>query len=303
MAKLEPWIMRHVTECILLRVGVPDPMQEKGNSRIGGMPDLPKSVDWPARDDGKLLSHVMQIDLGQLPQTQSQPIPDAGRLHVFVGDDEDSGSVEHCLIYDNCSLEELARAVPPREDDLASESLLDLKPHVLTAELSLSLPETVVSEQWRDRDFDADDDAWDRYSDMRSTVLESRGEPSNQLLGYASFFGDDPARTAYYSKAGRMDVERESLEKISESLKKAKAHGNPHSIAYCEMQVEDYHWFVAHQNEIDAGVKEWQLLLQIQSNKHVGLWWWDAGSVQLMIRNEDLRCLRFDNIYMSLFSH
>jgi uncharacterized protein YwqG len=303
LAKLEPWIMRHATECILLRVDAPNPSQEKGMSRMGGMPDLPKSVRWPARDDGKLFSHIMQIDLGDLPQLQSRAIPDSGRLYVFVGDDGVSGNVEHRVIYDNSSVLDLARASQPQEGDLASESLLELKPYALIFELSLSLPETAVSEQWRDREIDMNDEVWDKYSEMRATLSKTRGEPPSQLLGYASFFGDDPARTAFYSKIGRMNVEGESLAKIRERLEVWKADGNPLSIAYCEKQEEDYHWYLAHQNEIDAGVNEWQLLLQIQSNKYVGLWWWDAGSVQLMIRKADLSRLRFDNTHMGLFSN
>jgi hypothetical protein len=45
------------------------------------------------------------------------------------------------------------------------------------------------------------------------------------------------------------------------------------------------------------------LLLQIESNKSVGLWWWDAGSVQIMIRASDLQHRRFSSTRMALFSN
>jgi len=58
----------------------------------------------------------------------------------------------------------------------------------------------------------------------------------------------------------------------------------PLSIATCRKRIADYLWYQSNRHVVDAGVKEWQLLLQIESNKNVGLWWWDAGSVQIMIR-------------------
>jgi uncharacterized protein YwqG len=301
--KLEPWILRHVAECILLHVESRTEVGRIGNSRIGGPPDLPRAFEWPRRPDGKFLNFVMQVDLTQLPVSQCKELPELGRLYIFVGDDENSSNVEHKVIYDKSSSQTLAPTQQPDPSQLASDHLLDLMPHAIGSELTLSLPETVVSEQWRDRDVDIDDEVWDSYSELRQSLRPAQGEPPSQLLGYPSFFGDDPARTAFYTAAGRLNVERETLESIEASLKEWEADGNALSIATCRKRKDDFLWYQAHREEVESRVKEWRLLVQIQSNAHVGLWWWDAGSVQIMIRQPDLQVAQFDKTQMTLFSN
>lgn len=301
--KCEPWILRHAMDCVLLWVDKPDGYKQKGNSRIGGVPDVPANFSWPQRADGKYLSFVMQLDLSELPALPFKGLPCAGRLYVFVGDDENTGNVEHRLIYDKSAGEGLSRATSPPPKQMASDGLGGLKAFSLTSELALSLPETVVSEQWKDCDVGVDDEVWDNYSEMRESLRPQKGEPPSQLFGYSSFFGDDPARTAFYVTAGRMNVERESLEKLETSLKEWEAHGNQECIATCQKEIADYHWYQKHREDVEAGVKQWRLLLQIESNARLKLWWWDAGSVQVMIRDSDLQRHRFDDTHMTLFSN
>lgn len=301
--KCEAWILRHAMECILLHVDKPDEYQQKGNSRIGGVPDIPASFSWPQRADGKYLSFLMQLDLAALPVLSTNDLPRVGHLYVFVGDDENSDNVEHKLIYDATPGAGLSRATSPRTSQMASESLVGLKAFLLTSELALSVPETVVSEQWKDRDVDVDDEVWDAYSDMRQALHARKGEPPSQLFGYSSFFGDDPARTSFYVSADRTNVERESLENLEASLKEWEADGNQLSIATLKQQIADYHWYQAHREEVEAGVKQWRLLLQIESNVTLNLWWWDAGAVQVMIRHADLKRHHFDDTHMTLFTN
>jgi len=300
--QFEPWILRHATECVLLRFEKPDPYKMKGNTRLGGVPDLPDSMKWPCRPDGKLLNFVLQIDLSQLPKTHARELPDSGRIYVFVGDDEDSENVEHVLVYDNSPVDTLVRAKEPQEHELASEHLIGLKPQAATTELAISLPVVVWSEQWRDPDLDVNNESWDDYSEMQQSLYSSNGEPPSQLLGYPSLLGEDPARTAFYSKAGRKNVERKTLAEIEASLKEWEAHGNPSVIAACKKEKDDHAWYTTHRDEVEAGVKEWRMLAQIQSNVNAGLFWWDAGDVQVMIRDRDLELRQFHETHTCLFS-
>ncbi|WP_425400598.1 DUF1963 domain-containing protein [Aeoliella sp.] len=54
---------------------------ELGDSRLGGLPDLPKSIPWP-ESEGKLLPFVAQLDLSGIPATQL--LPNKGWMYVFA---------------------------------------------------------------------------------------------------------------------------------------------------------------------------------------------------------------------------
>jgi hypothetical protein len=240
---LEPWLLKHATECVLLHVSDRDPYRNMGNSRIGGMPDLPPSLPWPAGPNGARFSFIMQINLAEISAIQGENSLRSGRLHVFVGDDEDSTNVAHTLVYDQSPPNTLTRKSVPDQRELANENLIGLKPHLIKSEVALSLPGITVLDQARGQEIAINDALLDRYMEMGSNLNPGRGELPCQFLGYTAFFGD----------------------------------------------------------EVTAGVEE-RLLLRIESNKHVGLWWWDAGFVEILIRDCDLVSERFDNTRMVLFS-
>src|SRR5262249_33810638 len=98
--KLQPWIARHASECILLHVTDADEYLRQGNCRIGGVPDLRTGFKWARNKDGNCLSFIMQIDLAALPQLQTKELPKSGHLFIFVGNDSNSSNVELALIYD-----------------------------------------------------------------------------------------------------------------------------------------------------------------------------------------------------------
>jgi uncharacterized protein YwqG len=55
-----------------------------GVSRLGGSPDLPPDVPWPADDDGMPLSFIAQLDLPQVAVHDAQEtLPRSGLLSFF----------------------------------------------------------------------------------------------------------------------------------------------------------------------------------------------------------------------------
>jgi len=44
--------------------------------------------------------------------------------------------------------------------------------------------------------------------------------------------------------------------------------------------------------------EEWQLLLQVDSDRRNGMCWGDEGHLYFMIRREDLRAARFDGVQL-----
>jgi uncharacterized protein YwqG/predicted DNA-binding protein (MmcQ/YjbR family) len=57
-----------------------------GSSKVGGHPDLPASLSWPRFRNGRPLSFLAQIDLGEIPPSRRlADLPATGILYVFSG--------------------------------------------------------------------------------------------------------------------------------------------------------------------------------------------------------------------------
>jgi uncharacterized protein YwqG len=58
------------------------------NSQLGGLPTLPKNVEWPRASDGTPLHFLARIDCSELPESNG-PLPKSGTLHFFARLNED----------------------------------------------------------------------------------------------------------------------------------------------------------------------------------------------------------------------
>ena len=68
-----------------------------GTTRLGGAPDLPAGTPWP-KVEGFALQFLAQVRFEGLPIPEEWPLPRAGLLSVFKGDDEGRFDVEHGLV-------------------------------------------------------------------------------------------------------------------------------------------------------------------------------------------------------------
>ena len=58
--------------------------EEKADSKLGGLPNLPDNVEWPCNDDGEAMVFVAQIDFAEVPRTGNSPIfPQSGAALFF----------------------------------------------------------------------------------------------------------------------------------------------------------------------------------------------------------------------------
>lgn len=87
-----------------------------GNSRLGGLPDLPESIAWP-ESRGKLLPFVAQLNLNEIPASPLLPSP--GWMYVFawIGDEGREAGVS---FYDG-DVSTLRRAPRPPEGQLLKD--------------------------------------------------------------------------------------------------------------------------------------------------------------------------------------
>lgn len=234
-----------------------------GESRIGGIPDLPDSLPWPM--DPRLnrsLSFLLQINLAEVPPFAGNPLPTAGMLYLFADENEDAA--EQVILYRGS--EPLRPRAPAPGTEFVTDWFDELVPHRLRFELAADIP------RWATEDFyallqsvDAEDEE-DGLSDLGSAV--SAGAVG-KLLGHASGIGHDPREDAYvvreenpawlydYEKRGTLDMSRAA---------------------------------------------RWTNLLEVDSADAVDLMFGDAGYLQVLVHADDLQRQDLSRVYVNLQS-
>jgi uncharacterized protein YwqG len=89
---------------IFLRRSVfPVPLRAPGRSYIGGLPRLPPELPWPEKETYErfALTFLAQIDLAELPEIESSPLPRSGTLYFFSDPNSDGSEPAdgHVLFY------------------------------------------------------------------------------------------------------------------------------------------------------------------------------------------------------------
>jgi len=113
-------------------------------SRIGGDPDLPPAVPWPADRENQPLSFLLQVALPELPLVG--PLPSGGLLSFFYdtlnmpeGADCLARRACHVLYLDHQKSRVLARRPPPQNEDGPLTDTFD--EHVLKPKVVPSFPD------------------------------------------------------------------------------------------------------------------------------------------------------------------
>lgn len=139
-----------------------------GVSKFGGLPDLPREVEWPRAD--RVLGFVGQLNLAELPDTPAcRELPRQGLLSLFYDNYDYDEDGWHVLFTPDPSGAERR----PAPDELLEENRFH--PAGLTFAETLSLPaidspwseELALTERWKDY-LALTDETW----------------PLHQLLGY-----------------------------------------------------------------------------------------------------------------------
>ena len=248
-----------------------------GESRIGGLPDLPPDVEWPRwmpsspRDDkfGQLwhpersapLGFIAQIDLAAIPRIDVA-LPERGWLYFFYDrycepwgyDPDDRGSCR--VIYADCDQRTLKRSDPPPDSDLE---------HVTEAcrvefRTELTLPDDLPGTEYGSS-------AYQPYSELRQHLANADG-PRHQLLGYPAVIQNP------------MELE---CQLVSNGIYCGNTTG------YRSEQAK----------ALADGARDWRLLLQIDSDEAGPGWMWgDVGMIYFWIKRDDLASQRFDDVWL-----
>jgi hypothetical protein len=190
-------IVARSVECAALETTEPDDYARVGNSRSGGVPDLPEDWDWPRSDDGLFFPFLAQINLAEVPRFTGNVLPARGMLYVFVCEDFD----EVLIHYADVDPATLRRADEPDPSNLTLPEYEDLSPYRVSITVAPDVPywtspahEEVVAtveENWSGpgEPYEALDALAEALRGGRSSALK--------LFGQAAYIGHTPEWSEY----------------------------------------------------------------------------------------------------------
>jgi uncharacterized protein YwqG len=243
-----------------------DPKNESeikiGQSKIGGLPDLPNNVDWFKENNGKSLSFIAQINCSELKTfEQNLKLPDNGIIYFFYSAEQeawgfDTKDEDKFKVYYSASTDNIVRKDAP--SDLEAHSIY--KSCILNYKNSVSLP-SWENELVRNRLND---------KELGSYIEITSNEEMNKMFGYAD------------NVQGEMELE---CQLVTNGL-------------YCG---DETGYNDPRRPQLEKGMGDWNLLLQIDSEEDkTGMMWGDAGRLYFWIKEQDLKNLNFDKSWFIL---
>ncbi|MGY3779394.1 YwqG family protein [Isobaculum melis] len=238
---------------------------EIGASKIGGLPDLPKDVDWFNNEETKNpMAFIAQLNFAELkPFDTADKLPEKGILYLFYDCSEDAMSwgydpkdvVGRKIFFYEGSLDTLERK------NLAEDSLFEVAK--LSFYTQMELPDytsSLVSKQ------SLSADGYDDYWRLKEEVMD---DVENKVLGHSNNIQDG------------MELE---CELVTNGL-------------YCG---DSSGYNSPEREKLEKNITNWTLLLQIDSNEELGMFWGDSGKLYLWITEENLKNKQFDDSWLIL---
>lgn len=241
-----------------------------GVSKMGGLPDLPKDVDWFRQELTDIpLSFICQINFAEVKSFDTEDkLPASGILYFFYdcsmdgmpwGFDPKDADGKVVYYYDG-DLSELERQEPPEDieengcvfgaAELRFDNAIDLPDLESPAGEALALTEDDREKYWELMD-------------------EQSGSLINKLLGHSN------------NIQGGMELE---CELVTNGLYCGDPSGYKEGRAL----------------GLDKNTGHWNLLLQVDSNEDIGMMWGDCGRLYLWITDEDLAAKNFEDSWLIL---
>lgn len=246
-----------------------------GQSRIGGVPDLPPGFPWP-RYDGLGLSFIAQLDLAELAtQLTVLPLPKQGSLAFF---------------YDS---EQRTWGFDPKD---RGSALVAYFPGPASSLIRTPIPHDVSDSgrfQWCLVDYHREEtlpDAWSPHFDP-----ELSEEEQNLKFEFGDAMRDD-ANAPCHRLGGYADCVQNPMElecQLVTNASKRFASGlyrGDDATGYEDLP----------EAELAPGALDWRLLLQIDSDDDADMMWGDCGRIYYWIREDDLRAHDFDKCWLIL---
>ncbi len=243
-----------------------------GKSKIGGLPDLPKGIDWPySEEDNQHMHFIAQFKLDEVAEYDKEHLlPKTGYLFFFACYSE-IGKV----IYFEGKEKELEKKEIP-------ETLKPKEPSFWKKIFKIKPAKMVYDECQVNFEKQYSIPSWDSvYADIVQKEKSIELKPVD----------------AYSEKYLNEDVIiRKAEENVTNHHFLGYADGIQDSFQEIHVNIEpDFNW---ENITIDQykDFSKWILLLQLDTDPNADMMWGDAGRLYYMIQKEDLKNHKFDKI-------
>ena len=235
-------------------------------NRLGGKPSLPKDVEWPTWRE-QPLAFVAQLDLATLPQVPDLPLPRTGSLSFFYEGGEnawgfspdDAGS--SVVLYMQEPLSSFAlRSLPEDLEDHLRFPGVTLLPQRL--ELSVPGLQDQVLEN-----LSMSPEEREAYYNFETNLKSSEAGCIHRIGGYPDCVQGDPKLEAHLVSQG----------------------------IYCGDQSG---YKTGKKKGLYSGAKDWELLLQIDSDDKAKMMWGDVGRIYFLIHKLALARRQFHKTWV-----
>jgi uncharacterized protein YwqG len=239
--------------------------QPLGATKLGGAPDLPPGVEWPAFQ-GVPHSFIAQINLAEMSGLDgAERLPSAGLLSFFYDAEQriwgfDPADREGWRVLYSSSTEAIQpRTFPHELPSHARFRARRLRPRV----------ETTLA-AWESSDVLALVDEYPAALEYAQALPPAGGRgPRHRLLGHPDSLQGDMQRESQLAANGIYCGD-------------ARAADDPRV------------------RELLTDSRAWRLLLQIDTDDEAGMMWGDCGSIYYWMRREDLAAAQFDRAWCVL---
>lgn len=238
----------------------------KPTTRLGGRPNLPPSVAWPVWRE-EPLSFIAQIDLAHLPTIPGLNLPRAGALYFFYDALEQPWGFDPAdrgcarVLYSRVALAESPVRRPPKE-------LETRFPGVVAAVTPLEITFPDISSPLFDAHTFSIEQKQD-YWEAKEGWEQDRTRTLHRIGGHADVIQGDPRPMVEFVSNGVYCGD-------TAGYKKGKKRG------------------------LLKNASQWELLLQVDSDKKAGMEWGDVGRLYFFVRKADLENRNFDNVWLVL---
>ena len=264
LARLPPRVAGLAEQSLLLVPRAGSAEIPIGESRIGGLPDLPEDAAWPS-PHGRPLAFVAQFDLSEVSRyLPGSGLPEQGMLYFFYDAQDEPWGYRppdrdgFRVLYRSERAERLRRSKPPpRLGPPYGVQLLSMRSERSYPDwFSPSIGRLELGAREREE-----------YQGFLHGLVASRPATYHRLLGHPAAIGGDPQTDCHLASSG-ID--------LSETI-------------------DDEDPRIA---ELSKGSEEWRFLLQLDSHPKSNMAWGDSGRVYFFIRRADLAKRNFDSSWM-----
>ena len=235
-------------------------------NRLGGKPNLPKGFNWPTWRE-QPLAFVAQLDLATLPQVPELPLPRTGSLSFFYEGGENAWgfSPDHAGSSVVLYMQEPLSSFPLRSlpEDL-EDHLRFTGVTLLPQPLDLSMPG--LQDQALE-DLAMSTEEREAYYNFQTSLEESAAGCIHRIGGYPDCVQGDPKLEAHL---------------VSQGL-------------YCGDQSG---YKTGKKRGLYSGAKDWELLLQVDSDDKAKMMWGDVGRIYFVIHKSALARRQFDKTWL-----